>query len=179
MYSTLCSAILNANAGEASGRRESNGSLGAGSVRTTRRTSRLQDGCRGLELDGAVVIGVGIMSAVFRGHLVRQVVVQADAHRTVLGKDGGPYGELPFLAANAVDRLLVALFSHGMADHGVHIRQQIANRASRQVVAIPLGRIALACVPSVLPGSVAVTRVPLFAHQQLVFFHLERRITAA
>jgi hypothetical protein len=60
-------------------------------------------GCRtasgNLELDGAVVVGVGILAAVFRIHLTRQMVVQADAHRTVLSKDGGPFGGLPFPAA--------------------------------------------------------------------------------
>jgi len=50
-------------------------------------------------LDGAAVVRVGILAAVFRSHLTRQMVVQADAHRTVLSKDGGPCGGLPFPAA--------------------------------------------------------------------------------
>ena len=41
------------------------------SVRSIRRTGRLQDGLRHVELDGPVVIGVGIAATVFRGHLVR------------------------------------------------------------------------------------------------------------
>jgi hypothetical protein len=65
-------------------------------------------------------------------------IVQSDAHRTLLGGEGGPYIELPFPAADAVDRLLVALFRHGVAYHFAHIRQQIANGASRNVVAIPI-----------------------------------------
>jgi hypothetical protein len=48
---------------------------------------------------GRFVSGVGILAAVFRSHLTRQMVVQADAHRTVLSKDGGAGGELPFPAA--------------------------------------------------------------------------------
>ena len=104
------------------------------------------------------------------------MVVQADAHRTVLRDSGGSYGELPFPAAHTVHRLLIAFFRDGMADQGVHIRQQIANGAARQVVAISLGGTALAGVSVVLPGSVAGAVVPLLADQQLILFHVERRI---
>ena len=40
---------------------------GADSVRSIRRTGRLQDGFRHLQLDGAVVIGVCKVAAAFRG----------------------------------------------------------------------------------------------------------------
>src|SRR4029077_10868394 len=150
---------------------------GSESVRAASLTGRLQNRFWRLEFDGFVVIGIGIVAA-FHGHLVRQMIVQADAYRTFLRRDDGPLVGLPCPAADAVDGLLVAPFRDGVADHVVHVRQQIANRASRHVVAIPLGRTPVAGVPGVLPRSIAAMDVSLVAHQQFFLTHLERRIRA-
>jgi len=40
------------------------------------------------------------VAGAFRGHLVRQIIAQSDAHRTFLGRERGPYIELPFPAAD-------------------------------------------------------------------------------
>src|ERR1700758_2489868 len=102
------------------------------------------------------------------------MICQADAYRTFLRGENGPLIELPFPAADTIDGFLVAPFRDGVADHGVHIRQQIANRTSRHVIAIPLGGAAVAGVPGVLPRSVPAMDISLVAHQQLFLVHLER-----
>ena len=52
---------------------------GADSVRFIGRTGRLRSGIRSVNLDGFVVIGIGIGTAV-HGQLVRQMIVHPDAH---------------------------------------------------------------------------------------------------
>ena len=52
---------------------------GYDSVRSARHAGRLQDGIGYVEMDRPVVVGVGKAAAVFRGHLVGQMIVDAEA----------------------------------------------------------------------------------------------------
>src|SRR5579859_7336017 len=107
------------------------------------------------------------------------MIVDSQAHGTSLSRESGPGGELPFPAANTVYSLLAARFRHGMAEHGEHIRQQVRGLTARNIVAIPFGGIAVACVAVAFPGSVTVPGIALVANQQVFVFYLERRIRVA